>query len=86
MVTKDPLASPDKLDLLDPQVHQDMQAHLVNLEKTEKMADLEDPVSVDCLVWRVQKDLLAWLDSLELKVTEALMEEMALKVTLVLLA
>lgn len=65
MVTKVPLVSPDKPGLRVPLVQLDMQAPLVNLEKTVKMEDLEDLVSVDYLVQREQEVLLAWLVSLE---------------------
>lgn len=65
MVTKVPLVSQDKPGLRVPLVQLDMQAPLVNLEKTVKMEDLEDLVSVDYLVQREQEVLLAWLVSLE---------------------
>lgn len=65
MVTKVPLVSQDKPVLRVPLVQLDMQAPLVNLEKTVKMEDLEDLVSVDYLVQREQEVLLAWLVSLE---------------------
>lgn len=56
------------------------------LEKMVSPEDLEDLVSVDYPVYPVLKVPLVWLDSLVLKVIEALMEEMVLKVMQVQLA